>query len=124
MKTYKPLHELDFTPDGFKWIDCSDWQQSVIVWLRKGKSDDEYILCAANFTPVPRYGYKVGVPRAGFWKEILNSDAEKYGGSGLGNYGGMESDLSESHGYPYSLQLTLPPLGIVMFHFHTKNEQE
>ena len=124
LKTYKPLHELDFTPDGFKWIDCSDWQQSVIVWLRKGKSDDEYILCAANFTPVPRYGYKVGVPRAGFWKEILNSDAEKYGGSGLGNCGGMESDLSESHGYPYSLQLTLPPLGIVMFHFHTKNEQE
>ncbi len=73
---------------------------------------------------MPRYGYKVGVPRAGFWKEILNSDAEKYGGSGLGNCGGMESDLSESHGYPYSLMLTLPPLGIVMFHFHTKNEQE
>ena len=124
LKTYKPLYELDFTPDGFRWIDCSDWQQSVIVWLRKGNSDDEYILCAANFTPVPRYGYKVGVPRAGFWKEILNSDAEKYGGSGIGNCGGMESDLSESHGYPYSLQLSLPPLGIVMFHFHTKNEQE
>ncbi|MBQ3654477.1 MAG: 1,4-alpha-glucan branching protein GlgB [Synergistaceae bacterium] len=123
-KKYPPFYELDFTPDGFRWIDCSDWQQSVIIWLRKGKSDDEYILCAANFTPVPRYGYRVGVPRAGFWKEILNSDATKYGGGGLGNCGGMEADMCESHGYPYSLPLTLPPLGIVMFHFSTKNEQE
>ena len=123
LKKYPPLHELDFTPDGFKWIDCADWHQSVVVWLRKGVSDDEYILCAANFTPVPRTGYRVGVPRLGFWEEILNSDATVYGGSGIGNAGGMEAELVESHNQPYSLVLTLPPLGIVAFHFKLKHEQ-
>ncbi len=88
----------------------------MLVWLRKGRSDDEYILCAANFTPVPRSGYRVGVPRSGFWKEILNSDSPTYGGSGMGNCGGMEAEMIESHGQPYSLPLTLPPLGIVVFH--------
>ena len=124
LKTYKPLYELDFTPDGFKWVDCSDWRESIIVWLRKGKSNEEYVLCAANFTPVPRYGYRIGVPGMGFWKEILNSDATKYGGGGIGNCGGMESEMIESHGMPYSLPLTLPPLGIVMFYFNTKNEHQ
>ena len=117
---YPPLHELDFSPEGFRWIDCSDWQQSVIVWLRKGRSDDEYILCAANFTPAPRMGYRVGVPRSGFWREVLNSDATVYGGSGMGNSGGMEADMIPSHGMPCSLPLTLPPLGIVVFHFKVK----
>ncbi len=121
LKKYKPLYELDFSSEGFRWIDCSDWHQSVIVWLRKGKSDDEYILCAANFTPVPRYGYRIGVPRAGFWHEVLNSDSEKYGGGGIGNCGGMEADIIESHNMPYSLNLTLPPCGIVMFHFDMKD---
>ena len=82
------------------------------------------MLCAANFTPVPRYGYRIGVPRSGFWKEILNSDATKYGGGGNGNCGGMEADMVGCHGYPYSLPLTIPPLGIVMFHFSTKNDHE
>ncbi len=122
LKEYKPLHELDFTNEGFRWVDCSDWHESVIVWLRKGKSNDEYILCAANFTPVPRFGYRVGVPRLGFWKEILNSDSTQYGGGGIGNCGGMEAEAIECHNMPCSLQLSLPPLGIVMFHFHTKNE--
>ena len=117
LKKYPPLHELDFSPEGFRWIDCSDWHQSVIVWWRKGKSNDEYILCAANFTPVPRTGYRVGVPRLGFWEEILNSDATQYGGSGMGNSGGMESEPVECHNLPYSLILTLPPLGITVFHF-------
>ena len=117
LKEYAPLHELDFDPQGFRWVDCSDWHQSVLVWLRKGKSDNEYILCVANFTPVPRWGYRVGVPRSGFWKEILNSDATIYGGSGMGNSGGMEAEMVESHGLPCSLPLTLPPLGIVAFHF-------
>ena len=119
-KEYPPLYELDFSSEGFRWVDCSDWHESIIVWLRKGKSNDEYILCAANFTPVPRYGYRVGVPRSGFWKEILNSDATKYGGGGIGNCGGMEAEMVECHNMPYSLQLSLPPLGIVMFHFSMK----
>ena len=121
LKKYPPLHELDFSSEGFRWIDCSDWHQSVIVWWRKGKSNDEYILCAANFTPVPRTGYRVGVPRLGFWEEILNSDARQYGGSGMGNSGGMESEPVECHNLPYSLILTLPPLGITVFHFKAGN---
>ena len=84
----------------------------------------KYILCAANFTPVPRFGYRVGVPRAGFWKEILNSDATKYGGSGLGNCGGMEAEMKEWENMPYSMPLTLPPLGIVMFHFSVSPSME
>ena len=120
LREYPPLYELDFSPEGFRWVDCSDWQQSVVSWLRKGQSDDEYILCAANFTPVPRHGYRVGVPRSGFWREILNSDAPIYGGSGVGNAGGMEADMIPSHGLPCSLPLTLPPLGIVVFHFKVK----
>ena len=79
-----------------------------------------FILCAANFTPVPRWGYRVGVPRSGSWREILNSDATMYGGSGVGNCGGMEAEMVPSHGHPCSLPLTLPPLGIVVFHFKMK----
>ena len=122
LKEYAPLHEFDFDNRGFRWVDCSDWHQSVLVWLRKGSSDDEYILCAANFTPVPRTGYRVGVPRSGFWREILNSDAAAYGGSGMGNSGGMEAEPIECHNLPYSLVLTLPPLAISVFHFKAKHK--
>ena len=83
LKRYPPLHERDFNPAGFRWVDCTDWQQSVIAWLRMGERKDEYVLCAANFTPVPREGYQVGVPCGGFWREVLNSDATVYGGSGM-----------------------------------------
>ena len=98
-------------------MDCTDWQQSVLVWLRMGERKDEYVLCAANFTPVPREGYRVGVPCGGFWREVLNSDATVYGGSGMGNRGGMEAETIPCHNLPCSLLLTLPPLAIVVFHF-------
>jgi 1,4-alpha-glucan branching enzyme len=83
----------------------------VISLLRKGKSENDAMLIACNFTPVPRVGYKVGVPSGGYWKEILNSDAREYGGSGIGNMGGAEALQEGVHGRPYSLRLTLPPLG-------------
>lgn len=119
LRTYPPLHELDFSPEGFRWVDCTDWRQSVLAWLRKGKDDGEFVLCVCNFTPVPRNPYRVGVPRPGYWREILNSDAPLYGGSGMGNAGGLEADHVPSHGYPQSLPLVLPPLSIVFFHYRT-----
>lgn len=113
----RALHELDFSHAGFEWLDCSDWEQSIISFLRKGKSEDEIILAVFNFTPVPRTEYRIGVPLQGFWKEILCSDATIYGGSGYGNFGGMEPEEIPCHGRPYSLRLTLPPLGAAFFKF-------
>jgi 1,4-alpha-glucan branching enzyme len=112
------LFTQDFSPGGFEWIDCNDVEQSVITFLRKGR-EGEMILVACNFTPVPRYNYRVGVPTGGFWQEILNSDAQEYGGSGHGNLGGMEATPIPCHGRLHSLNLTLPPLGAVFF----KSEQ-
>ncbi|MDR3230053.1 MAG: 1,4-alpha-glucan branching protein GlgB [Synergistaceae bacterium] len=116
LRRYPALYERDFTPDGFRWIDCSDWQKSIIAFLRRGEADGEYLLAVCNFTPAPRDGYRTGVPQPGFWKEILNSDASVYGGSGLGNSGGMEADSVPTHGHDQSLLLTLPPLSIVVFY--------
>jgi 1,4-alpha-glucan branching enzyme len=114
-RTEPALHELDCDPAGFEWIDCNDSEQSVISLIRKGKSTDEVVLVVANFTPVPRYNYRIGVPTAGFWKELLNSDAGEYYGSSLGNFGGVEADSIPCHSQPYSVNLTLPPLAIAFF---------
>jgi 1,4-alpha-glucan branching enzyme len=105
------LHWFDNDPQGFEWVDCNDAPASVISLLRKGKTADDAVLITCNFTPVPRVGYKVGVPSAGYWKEILNSDAREYGGGGIGNMGGAEALAESVHGRPHSLRLTLPPLG-------------
>jgi 1,4-alpha-glucan branching enzyme len=107
------LHEYDCHHNGFQWVDCHDSQQSVLSFLRKGKTMGHEVLAVFNFTPVPRSGYRLGVPRPGFWKEILNSDAEIYNGTGWGNAGGVQADEFPSHGQPYSLELTLPPLSAV-----------
>ncbi len=107
------LFEVDFRNEGFEWIDFHDADSSTISFLRKAKNPEDMILVAANFTPVPRLNYRVGVPRPGFWKEILNSDAKLYGGSGYGNFGGAEAVPVPSHGRYHSLTLVLPPLGIV-----------
>lgn len=107
------LHVLDFDPSGFEWIDCNDSQHSVVSLLRKSPSEEDEILAVCNFTPVPRYSYRTGAPRAGFWKEVLNSDATEYGGSGMGNLGGKETQAIPCHGRPCSFALTLPPLAVV-----------
>ena len=113
------LYELDCDPAGFQWIDCSDIEQSIISFIRKGKSTNAIVLVACNFTPVSRFNYRVGAPQGGFWTELLNSDGREYGGSGQGNLGGVEALKIYHHGCPYSLSLTLPPLAIVFF----KNER-
>ncbi len=111
----KALYERDFEPAGFQWIDCNDSQQSTISLMRRGFGEEDTVIIACNFTPVPRHNYRVGVPEEGFWEEILNSDAPIYGGSGQGNMGGVEATPVSFHGLPCSLNLTLPPLGAVYF---------
>jgi len=108
---YPALHELDTDPAGFEWIDCNDTSDSAISFLRKAKFSPETIVVVCNFTPVPRMAYRVGVPSGGFWRELLNSDVTEYGGSGVGNLGGVYATERPVHGRPYSLELTLPPLG-------------
>ena len=124
-KLYKDepsLHELDFHPDGFEWIDCNDSQSSVLSLIRKGSSSEDILLAVCNFTPVPRFNYRVGVPRGGYWREILNSNSKEYGGSGHGNVGGVEASAISFHGCPQTLNLTLPPLGAVFFKSEGKEQ--
>jgi 1,4-alpha-glucan branching enzyme len=107
------LHELDFDPTGFSWVDANDSEQSVASVIRS--SEGRHVLALLNFTPVPRPEYRVGVPHGGFWREVLNSDAREYGGSGWGNLGGAEAEPVPWHGRPCSLLATLPPLAAVFF---------
>jgi 1,4-alpha-glucan branching enzyme len=109
------LHQLDFVQEGFSWVDCSDAEQSVVSLLRRGHRAEDLLLAVCNFTPVVREKYRVGVPLLGRWREILNSDAEEYGGSGQGNLGGAEAVSIRCHDREYSLLLTLPPLAVVLF---------
>ena len=109
------LHERDFDPAGFEWVDCQDADQSVISLLRKGRTTDDILLGVFNFTPVPRHNYRLGVPRGGFWQEVLNSDAREYGGSGQGNIGGVEAVPIPVHGRLHSLTVVVPPLAAVFF---------
>jgi 1,4-alpha-glucan branching enzyme len=108
------LHEGDCHPDGFEWIDGSDAEHSVIAFLRRSTATPaEPIAVIFNFTPVPRESYRIGVPGRGYWREILNSDATEYGGSGKGNMGGVEAVPIPMHGKTHSLTLSLPPLGVL-----------
>ncbi len=109
------LFESDFDSAGFQWIDCTDVDHSVITFLRRGQNTDDLMLVVANFTPVVHSNYRVGAPREGFWQELLNSDAPLYGGSGQGNFGGLETSPIPYHGHLQSLNLTLPPLAIMFF---------
>jgi 1,4-alpha-glucan branching enzyme len=106
-----PLHAVDFSWEGFEWIDSNDSESSVLAFLRKSAA--EVVLVVCNFTPLLRADYRVGVPRGGFWRERLNSDALEYGGSGVGNFGGVEAAPLPAHGRFHSLSLRLPPLGVL-----------
>jgi len=109
------LYERDDSPEGFEWIDCSDHEANVVSFIRRGTDPENIVLFACNFSAIPRYDYKVGAPVSGVWTEILNSDATVYGGSGQGNFGSVETSLAPTHGRPWSLSLTLPPLAMVAF---------
>ena len=108
------LHQVDFEPDGFQWLDPSDSEQSVVSFVRRAKDPGDFVLFVSNFTPVPRHGYRVGVPRGGLYRELLNTDAEHYGGSNVGNAGGRATEPVPWKGQPQSLVLTLPPLATLV----------
>ncbi len=110
------LYELDNDPCGFEWIDCHDSEQSVLSYLRRGESPSAGMVIVCNFTPVPRHNYRLGVPQDGVWREVLNSDAREYGGSGQGNMGAATAaPIPFGDRFDYSLSVTLPPLGILIF---------
>ncbi|MBN1850202.1 MAG: 1,4-alpha-glucan branching protein GlgB [Deltaproteobacteria bacterium] len=109
------MHERDFAPDGFEWIDCNDSQQSTLSLIRRGDSFEKMIIAAFNFTPVPRHDFVVGTPTDVAWRELLNSDARDYNGSGQGNFGLVEARDEPFHGRPFSIHITLPPLAAVFF---------
>src|SRR6266581_2882097 len=111
LREEKALHELDFEPGGFQWISVTDADQSVVSLIRRGRMPEDIVVAAFNFTPVPRHNYQIGIPAAGRWAEVLNSDAPLYGGSGMGNLGGVEAVPVSMHGHMHSVTLTLPPLG-------------
>ena len=113
------LFEVDFSHEGFEWIDCNDAETSAIAFLRKPRSGGSALVVACNFTPVPRANYVLGVPWGGSWRECLNSDARDYGGAGWGNLGGVEARPVAAHGRPWSIGLTLPPLAVVVLRGQT-----
>jgi 1,4-alpha-glucan branching enzyme len=109
----RALHEVDHEWNGFQWIDFNDAQHSVIAFVRKAKDAADQIICVCNFTPVPRYDYRLGVPQDGYYRELLNTDSSVYGGSNMGNFGGVHSTSIPSHGHAHSLVLRLPPLSVM-----------
>ena len=109
------LYEIDFQYSGFEWIDFHDADASIISFIRKGNDPQDFVVVVCNFTPVPRQVYRLGVPRPGFYRELLNSDSEHYGGSNMGNGGGVEADAIPWSGKPCSLTTVLPPLSILIF---------
>jgi 1,4-alpha-glucan branching enzyme len=110
-----PLHQLDHEGGGFRWIDCNDNENSVISFIRRARDPRDFMVVVVNFTPVPRTGYQIGVPEGGWYREILNSDGAIYGGSDVGNQGGVMAEPLRAHGCEHSLRLAVPPLAVVMF---------
>ncbi|MGD0231827.1 MAG: 1,4-alpha-glucan branching protein GlgB [Syntrophorhabdales bacterium] len=108
------MHEVDFSYEGFEWIDFGDYERSVVSFTRRAKDRDDFLVFVFNFTPVPRYNYRIGVPRWGLYREVLNSDSELYWGSNAGNQGGRHTEPVPWHGRPCSLNLNLPPLGALV----------
>jgi 1,4-alpha-glucan branching enzyme len=108
------LHQCDFDFSGFQWIDCNDSDNSVVSLVRRGTNHEDFVVAVFNFTPVPRAGYVIGVPPAASYQELLNSDAEMYGGGNVGNGGVVVPQPNAAHGFEQSLRLTLPPLGVLL----------
>jgi 1,4-alpha-glucan branching enzyme len=115
MRREPALHELDFDGSGFEWIDCHNWQDSVLAFMRRAADPSDFVITCCNFTPVARDGYRVGVPHGGVYDEVFNSDSAWYGGGNLGNAGAIAAQPQPHHGHEHSLTLTLPPLATVVF---------
>ena len=107
------LHEIDFDWQGFEWLELHDWENSVLAFLRRGKTEGDSVVVVCNFTPVAREGYRIGVPSGGYYRELLNTDSATYGGSDFGNYGGVWAEPGEYAGRPFNVVLRVPPLGAV-----------
>jgi 1,4-alpha-glucan branching enzyme len=108
------LHEVDFEPSGFRWIDCHDNENSVVSFVRYARDQADFVVAVCNFTPVPRIDYRVGVPAPGYYAELVNSDSAVFGGSNLGNAGGVRAEPVAAHGFGQSLRLSVPPLGCLL----------
>jgi 1,4-alpha-glucan branching enzyme len=111
----KALYEQQFTQFGFEWIEHADWQNSIIIYMRRGVKAEDLVLVVCNFTPVAREGYCFGAPQSGNWEEVLNSDDKKYGGKGILNSKPIKAKKEEKHGRKFSLEVSVPPLGVVIF---------
>jgi 1,4-alpha-glucan branching enzyme len=107
------LWEVDFEPAGFRWLEANDADANVIAFLRLSRDEKRTVACVCNFSPVPRPGYRVGLPMGGRWRELLNTDDQRYGGGGSGNAGGIQAETKPWHDQPFSAELTLPPLGVL-----------
>jgi 1,4-alpha-glucan branching enzyme len=108
------LHQVDFRDAGFEWLDCLNHHDSIISYIRKAEDPNDFVVVACNFTPVVRQGYRLGVPRAGFYSEVFNSDSNFYAGSNVGNHPGCHAEWNGHHGRPASLVMNLPPLATVV----------
>ena len=113
-RTQRALHEVDYDPAGFQWIDCQDWEASIVSFIRRAKDPADFLIFVCNFTPVTRTEYRIGVPRGGHYRELLNTDAALYGGGNVGNGGGVMAEAIGCHGHPFSVRLTVPPLATVI----------
>jgi 1,4-alpha-glucan branching enzyme len=113
-RTQPALYQVDFSSEGFQWMDCDDSDASVVSFVRRARDPQDFLLFVCNFTPVVRGGYRVGVPRGGFYHERLNTDGAIYGGSNVGNAGNVLAEPIPTHGQPYSLRLDLPPLATLV----------
>ena len=109
------LWEADFKKTGFQWVNCNDRDASVLSFMRRDKTGARTLLVVINFSPVPRSGYRIGVPAPGWWEELLNSDAAAYGGGNLGNDGGCETEMQSADNFGQSLVIKLPPLTLLVF---------
>jgi 1,4-alpha-glucan branching enzyme len=114
LRSEPAFFENDFDPSGFRWIDCNDNENSVVSLIRSARDPHDFVVMVFNFTPVPRYDYRIGVPAPGYYAELMNSDSSIYGGHDVGNGGGISSDPIAAHGFPHSIRLTLPPLGCLL----------
>ena len=109
------LWEADSDPAGFRWIDADDADSNMIAFMRIAPSTGRRVVCVCNFSPVMRSRFRVGVPAAGWYREILNTDSAIYGGGNVGNMGGVQSSAIGSHGFPHSIAIELPPLAVLWF---------